>query len=127
MNRLCINHSSTLEGNQHFQVLSDADYDLILFCFKVIHPAQLEIVQKSFSPSQERIEWATALIAGFRYGRFSLGSCSCEICHSTDTKTSNFMFCNPQRVIKKILETKIAQKWFSIADVGSNPTLNKEK
>lgn len=33
---------------------------------QVIHPAQLEIVQKSFSPSQERIEWATALIAGFR-------------------------------------------------------------
>jgi citrate lyase subunit beta-like protein len=32
----------------------------------VIHPSQLPIVHEAFSPSPDRIEWATNLIAEFR-------------------------------------------------------------
>eukprot|EP00057_Strongylocentrotus_purpuratus_P020287 XP_011674761.1 PREDICTED: citrate lyase subunit beta-like protein, mitochondrial [Strongylocentrotus purpuratus] len=33
---------------------------------QVIHPSQVSIVQQAFSPSPERIEWATQLLAGFQ-------------------------------------------------------------
>lgn len=32
---------------------------------QVIHPNQIEAVQEEFAPSQERIKWATELIAAF--------------------------------------------------------------
>ncbi|CAB1328296.1 unnamed protein product [Coregonus sp. 'balchen'] len=32
---------------------------------QVIHPNQVQAVQEEFSPSQERVQWATELIAGF--------------------------------------------------------------
>ncbi len=32
---------------------------------QVIHPAQVPIVQRAFSPAPERIEWARALITAF--------------------------------------------------------------
>jgi citrate lyase subunit beta-like protein len=32
----------------------------------VIHPAQLSIVQEAFSPSADRIKWASDLIGEFR-------------------------------------------------------------
>ncbi|XP_041462594.1 citramalyl-CoA lyase, mitochondrial-like [Lytechinus variegatus] len=33
---------------------------------QVIHPSQVPIVQQSFSPSPDRVEWATQLLAGFQ-------------------------------------------------------------
>ena len=33
---------------------------------QVIHPGQVEIVQKAFTPSQERLEWATKLMEAFK-------------------------------------------------------------
>jgi citrate lyase subunit beta-like protein len=33
---------------------------------QVIHPGQVPVVQKAFSPSQEKIQWATELISEFR-------------------------------------------------------------
>lgn len=32
---------------------------------QVIHPGQIQAVQEEFSPSQERVQWATELIAAF--------------------------------------------------------------
>lgn len=32
---------------------------------QVIHPNQVQAVQEEFSPSQERVQWATELIAAF--------------------------------------------------------------
>ena len=31
-------------------------------CSQVIHPGQVSVVQEAFSPSQSRVEWATALL-----------------------------------------------------------------
>ena len=33
---------------------------------QLIHPNQVQVVNKAFTPSQERIEWATQLIAAFQ-------------------------------------------------------------
>lgn len=33
---------------------------------QVIHPSQIPIVQKAFSPTQEKVAWATELIEQFR-------------------------------------------------------------
>ena len=33
---------------------------------QVIHPGQIDIVQKAFSPSKQSIEWATRLIEAFQ-------------------------------------------------------------
>lgn len=32
---------------------------------QIIHPGQIEIVQKSFSPSPQKVEWAESLMAAF--------------------------------------------------------------
>jgi len=32
---------------------------------QVIHPGQIPVVQKAFSPSPEEVEWATELIKAF--------------------------------------------------------------
>jgi citrate lyase subunit beta-like protein len=32
---------------------------------QVIHPAQVPVVQRAFSPAPDRVEWARALIAAF--------------------------------------------------------------
>jgi hypothetical protein len=37
-----------------------------IFDIQVIHPAQLPVVQAAFSPSPDRIKWATDLITEFR-------------------------------------------------------------
>ena len=48
---------------------------------QVIHPGQIQAVQEEFSPSQERVQWATALVEAFgqhqlegKVHRFSLAS-----------------------------------------------------
>ena len=33
---------------------------------QVIHPGQVEIVQESFTPDRERVEWATELLRTFK-------------------------------------------------------------
>lgn len=33
---------------------------------QVIHPSQISIVQECFTPSPEKVEWATELIKGFK-------------------------------------------------------------
>ena len=33
---------------------------------QVIHPGQVEIVQRAYAPSEEKVEWATQLIREFR-------------------------------------------------------------
>ena len=33
---------------------------------QVIHPAQVPVVQRAFSPAPERVEWARALISAFQ-------------------------------------------------------------
>lgn len=32
---------------------------------QVIHPSQVDVAQQAFTPSQEKIEWATGLIDAF--------------------------------------------------------------
>lgn len=32
---------------------------------QIIHPGQIDIVNKAFSPSEEKISWATELVAAF--------------------------------------------------------------
>lgn len=33
---------------------------------QVIHPSQVDVAQQAFTPSQEKIEWATGLIDAFK-------------------------------------------------------------
>ncbi|CAI8022754.1 Citramalyl-CoA lyase, mitochondrial [Geodia barretti] len=37
----------------------------------VIHPAQVPVVQEAFSPSEERVEWASRLISAFNHHQHS--------------------------------------------------------
>ena len=38
----------------------------IFLIYRVIHPSQVPVVHRAFSPSQSKIEWATNLIKEFR-------------------------------------------------------------
>ena len=39
---------------------------IVFSIYRVIHPSQVPVVHRAFSPSQSKIEWATNLIKEFR-------------------------------------------------------------
>ena len=50
---------------------------------QVIHPSQVDVVQKAFMPSQDQITWATGLIEAFhehqQLGKVNIILMSCNI------------------------------------------------
>ena len=47
---------------------------------QVIHPAQVPVVQRAFSPSQEQVQWASGLIQAFHQHQQS-GKVVCVCVH----------------------------------------------
>ena len=51
-------------------------YHLVQTGKQIIHPGQIEIVNKAFSPSEEKVKWARDLVNAFeeqeRVGKVSL-------------------------------------------------------
>ena len=47
-------------GTRHWCVVNSEQRTNIIM--QVIHPGQVSVVQEAFSPSEARVEWATALV-----------------------------------------------------------------
>ena len=53
---------------------------------QVIHPSQVPVVQRAFSPSQEQVQWASGLIQAFHQHQQSgkvetcVCVCVCQVC-----------------------------------------------